>query len=247
MHILITNDDGYQAKGIHELTRVMRRLGQVTVVAPDGPRSAQSNALTVLTPIRLNKIKEEEGLTIYSCSGTPTDCIKLALHELFKGSKPDLLVSGINHGSNASINVIYSGTMGAVLEGCEQGIPSIGFSLCDYQADADFSHFTKHIEGITKTLLECTMPYGTCFNINAPKGEIKGIRKARQCRGDWSNDFKKNFDQRESPYYWLTGDYTNHEPQAEDTDEWALEHGYISVVPTKIDLTDYDCLSGLTL
>ena len=180
--ILITNDDGADAKGIEVLTRLMCEIGDVVVMAPDGARSAQSNALTVTQPIRFKKIEETVGLVRYSCTGTPTDCVKLALNEIVD-RKPDLLVSGINHGSNAAINVIYSGTMGAVLEGCENDILSIGFSLCNHSYDADFTNFESYITQIAKLALQNGLPHGTCLNVNAPMGEIAGIRVSRQCDG----------------------------------------------------------------
>lgn len=244
--ILITNDDGDAAKGIHVLTKLMMQLGDVVVVAPDGPRSGQSNALTVYKPIRYKKLEEREGLTRYSSNGTPTDCVKLAVNEVLD-RKPDLVVSGINHGSNAAINVIYSGTMGAALEGCENSIPSIGFSLCDFMPDADFSAFEPYIVEIAKQVLENGLPEGICLNVNAPQSDIKGIKVARQCAGHWTQEFAPAMDPRGKSYYWLTGHFVNHEPESEDTDEWALKHGYISVVPTKIDLTAHEYLSALTV
>ena len=245
MEILITNDDGYQAPGIHVLTELMSQIGNVTVVAPDGPRSAQSNAITVINPLRMQKIKELDNIRIYSCTGTPTDCVKMAFHELFSERNPDLIVSGINHGSNAAINVIYSGTMGAVLEGCEHGVKSIGFSLCDYVEDADFSHFAPYILDLTKKIIAMDVPEGTCFNINAPKGVIKGVRKVRQCKARWEKEFETRTDPQGRPYYWMTGVFVNLEPSATNTDEHALSEGYISVVPTKIDMTDYDFMDKL--
>src|SRR5674476_736900 len=173
--ILITNDDGVDAPGIKVLTRLMMQIGDVIVMAPDGARSAQSNALTVTHPIRFTKLEEKEGLIRYSCTGTPTDCVKLALNEVVD-RKPDLLVSGINHGSNSAINVIYSGTMGAVLEGCENDILSIGFSLCNHSYDADFTIFELYITQIAKLALLNGLPHGTCLNVNAPMGDIAGIR-----------------------------------------------------------------------
>lgn len=241
-YILITNDDGADARGIEVLTRLMCQLGDVVVVAPDGPRSAQSNALTVTHPIRFNKIEEKENLVRYSCTGTPTDCVKLALNEILE-RKPDLLVSGINHGSNAAINVIYSGTMGAVLEGCENGIPSIGFSVCDHSPIADFSHFESYILKVATATLENGLAHGVCLNVNAPKGPISGIKVARQCDGRWTKEFAKCTDPHGKAYYWLTGNFENHEPQAEETDEWALDNGFISIVPTKIDMTAYEAMS----
>jgi len=242
--ILITNDDGHDAPGIEILTMLMMQLGDVVVVAPDGARSAQSNALTVTHPIRFKKIEEVEGLIRYSCTGTPTDCVKLALNEIVV-RRPDLVVAGINHGSNSAINVIYSGTMGAVLEGCENGILSIGFSICDHSLEADFSQFEPFILKITREALLNGLPHATCLNVNAPVGEIAGIRIARQCDGRWTKEYAKRTDPRGGSYFWLTGNFENHEPDSEDTDEWALDHGFISVVPTKIDLTAYDAMEKI--
>jgi len=242
--ILITNDDGHDAPGIEILTRLMLQLGDVVVVAPDGARSAQSNALTVTHPIRFKKIEEVEGLIRYSCTGTPTDCVKLALNEIVV-RRPDLVVAGINHGSNSAINVIYSGTMGAVLEGCENGILSIGFSICDHSLEADFSQFEPFILKITREALLNGLPHATCLNVNSPVGEIAGVRVARQCDGRWTKEYAKRTDPRGGSYFWLTGNFENHEPDSEDTDEWALDHGFISVVPTKIDLTAYDAMEKI--
>jgi len=242
--ILITNDDGADAKGIEVLTELMTQIGDVVVVAPDGPRSAQSNALTVTHPIRFKLLEERDGLVRYSCTGTPTDCVKLALNEIFD-KQPNLIVSGINHGSNSAINVIYSGTMGAVLEGCENGILSIGFSLCDYSLNADFSSFEPFILQITREALKNGLPHATCLNVNAPTGKIVGVRVVRQCDGRWTKEFEKRTDPHGRAYFWLTGGFENHEPEAEDTDEWALEHGFVSVVPTKIDLTAYQAIEAV--
>jgi len=239
--ILITNDDGHEANGIEVLTRLMMEIGDVVVVAPDGPRSAQSNALTVTHPIRFKKIEEKEGLIRYVTTGTPTDCVKLALNEIVE-RRPDLVVAGINHGSNSAINVIYSGTMGAVLEGCENGILSIGFSICDHSLEADFSLFEPFVLQITREALKNGLPHATCLNVNAPIGEIAGIKVARQCDGRWTKEYAKRTDPRGGSYFWLTGNFENHEPESEDTDEWALDHGYISIVPTKIDLTAYEAI-----
>jgi len=242
--ILITNDDGHEANGIEVLTRLMMEIGDVVVVAPDGPRSAQSNALTVTHPIRFKKIEEKEGLIRYVTTGTPTDCVKLALNEIVE-RRPNLVVAGINHGSNSAINVIYSGTMGAVLEGCENGILSIGFSICDHSLEADFSLFEPFVLQITREALKNGLPHATCLNVNAPIGEIAGIKVARQCDGRWTKEYAKRTDPRGGSYFWLTGNFENHEPESEDTDEWALDHGYISIVPTKIDLTAYEAIESV--
>ncbi len=243
-YILITNDDGFEAKGIKVLTRLMMELGDVVVVAPDGPRSAQSNALTVTHPIRFKKVEEQEGLKRYCCTGTPTDCVKLALNEIVE-RKPDLIVSGINHGSNSAINVIYSGTMGAVLEGCENGILSIGFSIDSHSLDADFSHFEPFILQIARQALTNKLDRGICLNVNAPTGDIKGIKIARQCDGQWVKEFEKRTDPQGRSYFWLTGYFENNEPDAQDTDEWVIRNKFISIVPTKIDLTAYESIETL--
>ena len=243
-YILITNDDGHEAPGINVLTRLMMEIGDVVVVAPDGPRSAQSNALTVTHPIRYKKIEEEAGLKRYCCTGTPTDCVKLALNEIVE-RKPDLIVSGINHGNNSAINVIYSGTMGAVLEGCENGILSIGFSIDTHSLEADFSHFGPYILKITNEALKNGLKRGVCLNVNAPKANIEGIRVARQADGQWVKEYDKRTDPQGRSYFWLTGYFENNEPDAKDTDEWAILNNFISIVPTKIDLTAYEAMEAI--
>lgn len=236
MRILITNDDGWGCKGILCLTRLMRRLGEVYVVAPDGPRSAQSSAITIDKPVIVKQIEEN----IYTCTGTPADCVKVALNTIFQDDKPDLIVAGINHGSNASVNILYSGTLGAVFVGAENSIPAIGFSIIDHSLDADFSFFEPYILPLTQLILQQKQQYGICYNINAPIGEIKGYKITRQCQGHWHKEFKRHLDDNGNPYYLLTGDFLNHEPEAQDTDEYALQHGYIAVTPTTIDMTAHN-------
>ena len=244
MNILITNDDGWGAKGIVTLVRLMQQLGQVTVIAPDGARSGQSNAISVDIPLYMHKAEAPEGTDaeVYVTNGTPADCIKLAVNTVFKDKFPDLVVSGINHGSNAAVNVIYSGTMGACFVAAEQGIPAIGFSICDHNPDADFSFMEPYILPLTQQLLQRHDAYGICYNINAPIGEIQGVRFTRQCRGNWEKEYLPHTDAEGNTYYLLTGNFRNHEPEAEDTDEWALAHGYIAITPDTIDLTAYDSL-----
>lgn len=243
-YILITNDDGHEAKGIHVLTELMAEIGDVVVVSPDGPRSGTSNAITINHPIRYKQINKTENVTWYTCNGTPTDCIKLAMNEVVE-RKPDLIVSGINHGSNAAINVIYSGTMGAVLEGCAYYIPSIGFSLCDHNSDADFTQFAPYVKKIASETLKNGLSDGICLNVNAPLGKISGVKVVRQCKAFWTEEFEPRFDPAGKKYLWLTGVFHNHEPEAEDTDEWALKHELISIVPTKIDLTAHDLIKTI--
>ena len=246
--ILITNDDGVFAKGINTLIEIARSFGEVVVFAPDSARSGMSNAITVYSPVVYSKLFSEEGVTVYSCTGTPTDCVKFSRYALFKEREPDLLLSGINHGSNASINVIYSGTMGAVLEGCANGIPSVGFSLCDHSWDADFSVSKPYIKSIIGWVLENPLPEGVCLNVNIPVGELNGMKICRQASGYWKEEFEPRQDKNGITGYWLTGEYVNREPDAEDTDDWALNNRYVSIVPTLVDLTDrgrIDMFKGL--
>lgn len=245
--ILVTNDDGITAPGIRALIAVMKELGEVVVVAPDSPQSATGHAITINNTLHINKIDIDPDVAIeYSCSGTPVDCVKFAVSEILK-RKPDLCVSGINHGSNSSINVIYSGTMSAAVEAGIEGIPAIGFSLLDYNWDADFEPIKASIKKITEEVLENGLPEGVILNVNFPKLEekdIKGIKICRQAKAMW----QERFDKRQTPmgkdYYWLTGKFVNLD-KGEDTDEWALEHGYISVVPVQFDLTAHHAMQTL--
>jgi len=244
--ILITNDDSLNAKGIYALIDSMRNLGELVVIAPSDPSSGQGKAITVNEPIRISKTLKENGLTIYECTGTPTDCVKLAFDQILE-RKPDLMVSGINHGSNSSISVLYSGTMGAALEGCIERIPSIGFSLCSFNPRADFSQAMKYANIIARNVLKNGLPEGVCLNVNIPEtDEIKGVKVCRQSRGYWEEEFVKREDPTGRQYYWLTGQFRNDEPEATDTDEWALANGYVSIVPCQVDLTSkehIECLS----
>jgi 5'-nucleotidase len=249
MEILITNDDGWGAKGILTLTRILTQLGHVTVVAPDGPRSGMSNAITVTQSIYLRELDDsnwgseewQKNVTVYTTNGTPSDCVKLAIDIIFDGdsSKIDLLASGINHGSNAGINVIYSGTMGACFVGAEHGIPSIGYSIDDHKLDADFSHMEKYLLELTRHLIEEKMPYGVCYNINAPVGPLEGVQWTRQCRGFWSKEMIETIDEQGNKCFKLGGEFINIEPDAEDTDLWAMNNHYLSVHPCTIDQTAY--------
>lgn len=232
--ILISNDDGVGAQGIEVLTRIMRTLGDVFVVAPDSARSAASCSITPREPVRAKLLQQEEGLTIYSCSGTPCDCVKLAFEQLLPRT-PDLMVSGINHGDNASVNVHYSGTMGATLEACLHDVPAIGYSLCSHDTQCDFTPYEDTIAAIAQRVLRDSLPQDVCLNVNFPVVErLAGVRICRQCRCRW----KKEWVPAEEPNsYRLTGYCINMEPEAEDTDRWALDHGYASIVPTTLDLT----------
>jgi 5'-nucleotidase len=245
--ILVANDDGITAPGIRNLINIMKEIGEVVVVAPDSPQSGMGHAITVGNALRLDENDIFEGIKAYECSGTPADCIKLAKHYIFKDKKPDLVVSGINHGSNSSISVIYSGTMSAAMEGAIEGIPSIGFSLCDYGHQADMSHVRPFVKLIAENVLKHGIPKGVALNVNIPanNGEpIKGIRVCRQTLGHWGEEF----DEREDPYgrryFWLTGKFVNQD-HGEDTDEWALKNNYVSVVPCQCDLTAHYLLREL--
>lgn len=243
--ILVVNDDGITATGIKALIEVMSEIGNVTVVAPDGPQSGMGHAITIGKPLRFDKVDLYPPIEMYKCSGTPVDCVKLAVNKVFKGKKPDLCVSGINHGLNNSINVIYSGTMSAAVEGAIEKIPSIGFSLDDFAQDADFSHCKKYIKQITEQVLANGLPEGTLLNVNFPKGDaIKGIKICRQANAKWAEDFEEREDPYRRPYYWLTGVFENYD-KGEDTDVWALDHGYASVVPVQFDLTAHHAIQFL--
>lgn len=243
--ILITNDDGYQAKGIEALIDSVKDLGDIIVVAPDGPRSGMSSAITSLQPLRVYLISESQNIKIYATTGTPVDCVKLGISELAE-RRPDIVLSGVNHGSNAAVAVLYSGTMGAAIEGAVFKIPSIGFSLLDHSHNADFTYSKKYIHSITKQVLEDGLPSGTCLNVNIPKGDdIKGIRVCRQTSGQWVNEFMQSKDGADKDIYWLTGNFENDEPSDEMTDEWALANRYVSVVPVKVDMTNHDLIASI--
>ncbi len=240
--ILVVNDDGITAPGIKSLIEVMQEIGHVVVVAPDGPQSGMGHAITIGKPLRFDKVDLYKGVEMYKCSGTPVDCVKLAVNKVFKGKKPDLCVSGINHGLNNSINVIYSGTMSAAVEGAIEKIPSIGFSLDDFAQDADFSHCKKFIKTIALQVLANGLPEATLLNVNFPKGAgLKGIKICRQANAKWAEDFEERTDPYKRPYYWLTGVFENYD-KGEDTDVWALDNGFVSVVPVQFDLTAHHAI-----
>lgn len=245
--ILVTNDDGIAAPGVKALVEVAQQVGEVIVIAPDSPQSGQGHAITVSDPIRLRKVEVFDGIESYECSGTPVDCVKLAKYVVLKNRKVDLCVSGINHGSNASVNIIYSGTVSAAMEASLEGINSIGFSLLDYTWDADFEACKPFIQQIIEHVLEHGIPNCKLLNVNIPQlpqEEIKGVKVCRQADARWVEEFMEAKDPRGVPYYWLTGKFVNTD-SGEDTDIWALENGYISVVPSGHDLTKYDALEGL--
>lgn len=240
--ILISNDDGYQAKGINELIRMVRGFGDIIVCAPEGHRSGQSRAFS-MTALTMKKISEEPGITIYSCSGTPVDCVKMAYHQVCP-RKPDLVLGGINHGDNASTNSHYSGTVGIVIEGAMKFIPSIAFSLCDYRPDADFEPMTEIVQTLVQKVLKNGLPEYTCLNVNFPlTDDVKGVKLCRMAHGHWRKEVEKRVHPSGAMnYYWMTGFYQNDEPEAEDTDAWALANGYVSITPLTVDSTDFNAL-----
>ena len=239
--ILISNDDGTQAQGIQELTRMMCRLGYVIVVAPDGPRSASSCSISPITTITIKLLKEQEGLKVYQCSGTPTDCVKLALDGLLT-RRPDLVVSGINHGDNASVSIHYSGTVGAVLEACMKNVPAIAFSLRTKSQQCDFRPYEEVIMRTASYVLEHGLPDDVLLNVNFPEVEkLKGTKVCRMGRGRWMKEMK----QVGEGAYQLTGYFQNMEPEAEDTDYWALDHGYAAITPIGLDMTAHGLIDKL--
>jgi len=242
--ILVTNDDGMAAPGLRALVEVAKELGEVIVVAPNSPQSGQGHAITISDPLRLFSVDAFEGVEAYECSGTPVDCVKLAKHVILKDREIDLCVSGINHGSNASINIIYSGTLSAAMEASLEGMTSIGFSLLDYSWDADFGPAKPFIRQIMEHVLENGLLKCQLLNVNIPKlpaEEIKGVKVCRQADARWQENFVEATDPRGQKYYWLTGEFKN-DDLGQDTDIWALENGYISVVPSGHDLTNYEAI-----
>lgn len=244
--ILVTNDDGYHAGGIHALVEVMKDYGQVLVVAPALPQSGMGHAITINHPLRLQEIRAFGDVEAYSCSGTPVDCVKMAIYAVLK-RKPDLIVSGINHGANFSINVLYSGTMSAAVEGAIEGVPSIGFSLLDHSQDADFSAAKGVVAKVVAQALEHGITKNTCLNVNIPAlpaEDIQGIRVCRQGVGHWEDEFIERQDPSGRSYYWMSGSFGEMD-KAEDSDSWALMHNYVSVVPVQYDMTAHRELTGL--
>ena len=245
--ILVSNDDGITSKGIRVLVSVMKKLGDVVVVAPDSPQSGMGHAITIGQTLRLVEADIFEDVLAYKSSGTPADCVKLAKHHVLKDRKPDLVVSGINHGSNTSISVLYSGTMSAAIEGALEGYPSIGFSLCDFSSKADFSHVEEWVEKIARQVLENGIPKGIALNVNFPpkrNEEIRGVKICRQADAKWQEEFVERFDPTGRKYFWLAGNFVNFD-KGEDNDEWAIANNYISIVPCQYDLTAHHAISHI--
>lgn len=246
--IFVTNDDSYASKGFKAAIEVARQFGRVIAIAPDTVQSGKSQAITLFDTLRLKKISEQEDVTIYSLNGTPVDCVKFAFDYMLKDEKIDMTISGVNHGSNSAVNVLYSGTMGAAIESAFYGIPSVGLSNLDHSEDADFEACVEYGKRIVKAVFEQDLPRPLCLNVNIPilpVEQIKGIKICRQTKGYWRENFYERKDPHGGTYFWLTGAFDNHEPEAQDSDEWALNNGYVSVVPVQVDLTAYNQLEAL--
>lgn len=242
--ILVTNDDGIHAKGLRELVEVIQFFGDVVVISSEVSMSGKSNAITVDHPLRAIPVEKIHGVPTYKCNGTPVDSVKLSFNNLLDRT-PDYVVSGINHGANSSISVIYSGTMGAAIEGSLHDVPSIGFSLDDFSPSADFSKAKIVVAKIFQSVQENGLPPFTCLNVNIPKGKPEGIKVCRQTHGKWVEEFEKRTDPHSREYYWLSGYFKNFEEESTETDIYALENNYVSVVPVTIDMTCYKTLEQL--
>lgn len=240
--ILISNDDGYHSKGLRCLIEMLQGMADLLVCAPESARSGYACAFSATEPLRLKLRRRGEGYEVWSCNGTPVDCVKMALSQLTPHRRPDMVIGGINHGDNASVNTHYSGTMGVTMEGCMKFIPSVAFSLCDHSDDADFSPMTSLVKDITSRVLAHGLPRGVCLNVNYPmvEGGAKGVKLCRMAIGSWNNEVVKCRHPRGYDYYWMVGEYRNEEPMAEDTDNWALTHGYAAITPTRMDVTAYE-------
>ena len=247
--ILVTNDDGINAPGLKALVEVAAELGEPFVVAPDSPQSGQGHAITLKDPLRLKKVKVFEGIEAYECSGTPVDCVKMAKSILLKDREIDMCVSGINHGANHSLNILYSGTMSAAMEASLEGINSIGFSLLDFSWNADFEQSKSHTKELMEFVLNKGMANCNLLNVNIPaikKEEIKGFKICRQAEARWIEEYVEKTDPMGQKYYWLTGKFVNND-LGEDTDVFALNQNYISIVPSGHDLTKYSAIKDFKI
>lgn len=245
--ILIANDDGYEAKGIRSLVEMLKDMADLLVCAPEAARSGYACAFSAVPPLTLTR-RHNMGpdVEVWSCNGTPVDCVKLAYDQLCRDRKPDLVIGGINHGDNSTVNAHYSGTVGVALEGCMKYIPSIAFSLCDYRADADFAPMRQMVRHLVGKALAEGMPRGICWNVNFPLAEeYKGLKVTRMTMGQWINEVVEQQHPRGYGIYWMVGHYRNDEPNAEDTDQWALNHGYVALTPMQLDITAYDYMDRL--
>ena len=237
--ILVSNDDSINAKGVHELIDRLVKFGDVVAVCPQYPHSGQSMAITINEPLRIYELPDYNGARMFAVNGTPVDCVKLSMHYILD-RRPDLVVAGINHGSNAAVNVLYSGTMGAAMEGAVFGLPSIGFSLTDHSANADFTPCYEAVDLLVEEALKHGLPQDVCLNVNVPNlpGTPREMRVAVPCRGNWNDEYKEYIDPNGRKFYWLTGQYENLEPDNTRTDEWCLSHGIISITKVKVERTD---------
>lgn len=246
--ILVSNDDGITSRGIRVLVEAMQTLGDVVVVAPDSPQSGMGHAITIGDTLRLEKSDIFDDVDAYECSGTPADCVKIAKHFVLKDRRPDLVVSGINHGSNTSISVLYSGTMSAAIEAALEGLPAIGFSLCDYSSEADLSHAISYVKQLASEALTKGIPQGVALNVNFPPKRtepIKGIKICKQANAKWQEEFDERFDPYGRRYFWMAGNFVNFE-EGENNDEWAIANNYISIVPCQYDLTSPSAIESIS-
>lgn len=244
--ILISNDDGYHANGIKFLVSFLKEKADLIVCAPESARSGFSCAFSATTPLRLKRRHNMGDVDVWSCNGTPVDCVKLALSELCGDRKPDLILGGINHGDNSTVNNHYSGTMGVAMEGCMKYIPSVAFSSCDYDTEADYSYLRDDVCKIVDRVLTEGLPKGICLNVNFPaRPPFKGVKVCRMTFGRWVNEVVKERHPRGYDYFWMLGHFHNDEPEATDSDQWALNHGYIAITPTKMDVTAYEFMDHL--
>lgn len=243
---LISNDDGYLAPGIRALVSMVKDLGEIVVCCPEGPRSGYSCAFSSAVPFSIRKVREEDNLSVWACTGTPVDCVKIAFEKLLGGRRPAIVLGGINHGDNSTVNNIYSGTMGIVREGTLKGVPSVAFSSCHHNLDADLSPLRPYVRTVVGKVLEKGLPKGVCLNVNFPKAqEFKGLKIARMARGNWIKEVVAYTHPSGKEYYWLTGKLFNEEPNDEATDQWALNNGYVAVTPTTLDITAYEMMEEL--
>lgn len=244
--ILISNDDGYHANGIKTLVSFLKDWCDLLVCAPESARSGFSRAFSATTPLRLKRRHNMGDVEVWSCNGTPVDCVKLALDQFCKERQPDIIIGGINHGDNSTVNNHYSGTMGVAMEGCLKYISSIAFSTCNYDENADLNYLKEDVIRIVGMVAEKGLPKGICLNVNFPEfPPFKGTKICRMCYGRWMNEVVKERHPRNYDYYWMVGEYVNDEPDAESTDQWALNHGYIAITPTQMDVTAYSFMEEL--
>ena len=242
--ILVSNDDGYKAKGINVLVDVLKEIGDVVVVAPHTGRSGKGCSITSETPIKVWEVSSQPGVVVYACTGTPSDCIKLACHDIVPRT-PDLIIGGINHGDNSAVNAHYSGTMGVVIEGCMKNIPSIAFSICSHDDDADFTPTYPYIRKIVTEVLRRGLPQGSCLNVNFPdSASYAGLKVCRQAVGQWVNEWEAHEHPRGGRWWWLTGEFVHNESD-EKADKVALENNFVTITPTTIDFTDYSLLADM--